>query len=54
VLTGIKPTATQSDTPPGVVDLFIGPNMGPVKAKKTSIPKIQGEIRADGNLCKAT
>jgi LCP family protein required for cell wall assembly len=54
VLTGVKATATQDGTPAGVVDLIIGPNMGPVKAKKTSIPKLQGEIRANGNLCKAT
>jgi LCP family protein required for cell wall assembly len=54
VLTGITPAASQTGTPAGVVDLIIGPNMGPVKAKKTAIPKLQGEIRANGNLCKAT
>jgi LCP family protein required for cell wall assembly len=58
VLTGVKPTPREDgvDIPgiPGVVDLVIGPNMGPVKAKKTAIPKLQGEIRANGNICKAT
>lgn len=54
VLTGVKATAAQDGTPSGVVDLIIGPNMGPVKVKKTPIPRLQGEIRANGNLCKAT
>jgi LCP family protein required for cell wall assembly len=54
VLSGVKAAPRQGGMP-GVVDLIIGPNMSAVKGKKTSIPtKLQGEIRANGNLCKAT
>ncbi|MCW2904166.1 MAG: cell envelope-related transcriptional attenuator [Streptosporangiaceae bacterium] len=53
VLSGVTAAPRQGGTP-GVVDLVIGPNAGPVKGKSASIPKLQGEIRADGNICKAT
>lgn len=55
VLTGASPTPQprQGGTP-AVVDLIIGPDLGPVKRKANSIPKLQGEIRANGNICKAT
>jgi LCP family protein required for cell wall assembly len=54
VLSGVKAVPRQGGTP-GVVDLVIGPDAGPVKGKSASIPsKLQGEIRADGNICKAT
>jgi hypothetical protein len=53
VLSGVKAAPRQGGTP-GVVDLVIGPDAGPVKAKSASIPKLQGEIRADGNICRAT
>jgi LCP family protein required for cell wall assembly len=55
VLTGASVTAKprQGGTP-GVVDLIIGQDLGPVKRKANSIPKLQGEIRANDNICKQT
>ena len=51
VLTGVT-AKPRTGGVPGVVDLYIGPDMRPIKGKKTSIPKLDGEIRADGNICK--
>jgi LCP family protein required for cell wall assembly len=53
MLTGVTAKPRQGGTP-AVVDLVIGPGMSLIKGKKPTIPKLQGEIRADGNICKPT
>lgn len=51
VIPGASKTPRQGGAP-GIVDLVIGSNFTSVKAKNTGIPTQQGEIRADGNICK--
>jgi hypothetical protein len=53
VVPGSKPVA-RADGTAGVVDLVVGTNMPTLKAKATVIPKLQGEIKATDNICKAT
>jgi LCP family protein required for cell wall assembly len=51
---GAKPAARNAGAP-GVVDLIIGLNWTALKSTRSaSIPKQQGEIRADQNICAAT
>jgi LCP family protein required for cell wall assembly len=48
-----KPTARAGGTA-GVVDLVVGADWTALKGKKaTVIPKVQGEIKANDNICKA-
>ena len=45
---------SRSDGVAGVVDLIVGADWTTLKSKKaTVIPKLQGEIKADDNICKA-
>jgi LCP family protein required for cell wall assembly len=54
IVPGVKPTARTAGTA-NAVDLVIGTNWTALKTtKRTSIPKQQGEIRADQNICKST
>jgi LCP family protein required for cell wall assembly len=54
IVSGAKP-APRTSGPANAVDLIIGSNWTALKTtKKTSIPKQQGEIRADQNICKTT
>jgi LCP family protein required for cell wall assembly len=49
-----RPTARSSVTA-GVVDLIVGGDWTVLKGKKaTVIPKVQGEIKANDNICKVT
>jgi LCP family protein required for cell wall assembly len=51
---GARPAARNAGAP-GVVDLIIGLNWTALKSTRSaSIPKQQGEIRADQNICTAT
>jgi LCP family protein required for cell wall assembly len=52
-ITGLTPSAS-TKTPAGVVDVYVGTTFPTIKGASTStIPtKINGEITADGNLCK--
>jgi LCP family protein required for cell wall assembly len=51
---GAKPIS-RTDGVAGVVDLVVGTNWTALKGKKASvIPTVQGEIKANDNICKAT
>jgi LCP family protein required for cell wall assembly len=56
-LAGLVPNAkplSRSDGAAGVVDLVVGADWTALKSKKaTVIPKVQGEIKATDNICKA-
>jgi hypothetical protein len=51
VIPGTRPVPRTNGTT-GVVDLIVGSDFTSVKAKKTAIPKLQGEIHANDDLCK--
>ncbi|RAY14229.1 LytR family transcriptional regulator [Actinomadura craniellae] len=50
----VAPAAGGAQGAPGVVDLVIGTDWSGLKPAQSGIPRQQGEIRADGNICKAT
>jgi LCP family protein required for cell wall assembly len=55
IVPGVKPAPRTTGAANDSVDLVIGSNWTALKtAKRTSIPKQQGEIRADQNICKLT
>jgi len=50
VIPGAKPKPRTAGTA-GVVDLVVGGDFTSVKGKKTAIPKVDGELRADQDIC---